>query len=86
MSRGGIVTSRRHIGRASFYFLFSFFYFLFLGHSLAPTVLLGLATEQLRVFLAVADSIDIFSARWGYVFSLLLMFLPDIFARTPRVL
>ena len=90
MARGSIVTSRRHIGRIPLFFLFFFFFFffscvlflfflLFTGRGGASSLAAGL-------FLAMEDSIGIFSAPCGYVFSLLLMLLSIIAVRTPRVL
>ena len=43
-------------------------YFLFLRHSFVDRLLCWGWQVNGRVFLAVAVNIDIFSARWGYVF------------------
>ena len=64
MSHGGIVTSQCHIGRMSVLF------FISVSFSFVDCLFCRGWQLSHRFFLAVADSSDIFSARWGYVFYL----------------
>ena len=69
MSCGGIVTSWCHIGTTSFLRVISASFFCWL------VVLVGPSSLAAELFLAAADSIDIFSAHWGCAFCLLSMLL-----------
>ena len=81
-SRGGIVTSRRQIGMTSFLFFISASFFFFNRLLCWDWQLSG---RFFFFFLAVADSIEILSARWGYVFSLYLMFCSVVVRKPPCV-